>query len=85
MNSNPKLMNAVRINDLKLSTNLLDFLNEQFPSEYITKADIADVLEMLKDLDASDTELPEDEITITPEVAQLAKLVTQKRIDIIIM
>lgn len=88
MNANPKIMNAVDATNLKLSMDLLDFINDQLPVgnpdapvDYITRRDVADYLSMMKDLPSD--ELPEGEESLLPELIELAKLVKNKNIEII--
>ena len=78
INLNPKTVIAVKWSDFKTSKDLTSFIEDQAQDEfYITKAWLADTLEMLNDMG-------EDEKMIT-ELADVAKVMTTKKIQIILL
>jgi hypothetical protein len=88
MNTNPKTLVAVNWADLKTSEDLTDFITDQMQDDdkdYLTRGWIADTLEMLKDLDDADPEGDDRDRVLTNELAKVAKLMKDKRIDIFLM
>jgi hypothetical protein len=82
MNTNPKTIVAVKWSDLKTSTDLTGFAEDELEStgqKHITRAWLADTLKMMKDLD-------EDfDPKLTKELAEVAKVVKAKGIQIIVL
>ena len=88
MNTNPKTFVAVKLSDLKLSKDLAGFIEDQLEfagQTHITKAWLADTLEMMKDLDAPIQDEEDFDPKLTNELAQLAKVVQAKGAQIIIL
>jgi len=87
MNANPKTLVAVKWADLQTSEDLTDFVREQMQDGvhdvqgYITRQWLAETLQQLKDLDL--TTQNDFDPTLTKELAEVAKIVTAKRIQII--
>lgn len=88
MNKNPKLFNAVKAKDLGLSVDLLDFITDQIQDDdkdYLTRQWIADTLDIIKDMDARQ----EPDMTlakpVADELAELARLLIEKRILIVLL
>ncbi len=82
MNGNPRIYNAVMLDDLQLSSDMISFLQDQAQDEeprIITKAWIADTLQMLKD--TGDPEYAR----IKNELAELALVIHNRKIAIIIL
>lgn len=87
MNRNPKLYNAVMIKDLKLSAELKSLIGDQTQDmdlPAITKGWVADTIEMLKDTSLSFTDDEYDE-NVVAELTELARLMVEKRIQIIVL
>ena len=81
MNRNPKLYNAVMKRDLKLSPELLNLLDDQtqdMDMQVITKGWVADTMQMMKDSDEYDE-------NVFTELAELARLMVEKRIQVIVL
>ena len=88
MNANPKTFVAVKWSDLKTSTDLTGFVEDQLDfagQTHITKAWLADTLEMLKDLDTGIQDEEDFDPKLTNELAEVAKVVKAKGIQIIIL
>jgi hypothetical protein len=88
MNKNPKLYNAVKARDLGLSQDLQVFISDQMQDDdkdYISRQWIADTLTMLQDMDANDEEGMGESKPITDELAELARLLIEKRILIVLL
>ena len=88
MNTNPKTLVAVKWSDLKTSKDLTGFIEDQLEfagQTHITKAWLADTLEMLKDLDAPLQDEEDFDPKLTNELAEVAKVVQAKGIQIIIL
>lgn len=84
MNTNPKTFVAVKWSDLKTSTDLTSFIQDQIDGEtYITKAWLADTLQMAKDLTLQGEE--DFSPLLTNELAQVAKVVKAKGIQTILL
>lgn len=81
MNTNPKLYNAVLKKDLQLSPQLLNLVDDQTQDmnmQVITRGWVADTIEIMKDTEEYDE-------NVVTELAELAKLMIQKRIQVIIL
>lgn len=81
MNKNPKLYNAVMKRDLQLSPELLALIDDQTQDmnmQVITKGWVADTIQMLKDSDEYDENM-------FTELAELARLMVEKRIQVIVL
>ncbi len=81
MNRNPKLYNAVMVRDLKLSpelTNLIDDQTQDMDLQVISKGWVADMMQMMKDSDEYDENM-------FTELAELARLMVEKRIQVIVL
>jgi len=88
MNTNPKTFVAVKWSDLKASKDLTGFIEDQLEfagQTHITKAWLADTLGMLKDLDAGIADEEDFDPKLTRELAEVAKVVQAKGIQIIIL
>lgn len=88
MNTNPKTFVAIKWSDLKTSKDLTGFIEDQLDlngQTHITKAWLADTLEMLKDLDAPLQDEEDFDPKLTNELAEVAKVVQAKGIQIIIL
>jgi hypothetical protein len=88
MNTNPKTFVAAKWSDLKTSTDLTSFVEDQLEfagQTHVTKAWLADTLEMMKDLDAPLQGEEDFSPKLTNELAELAKVVQAKGIQIIIL
>jgi len=88
MNANPTTFVAATLSDLEPSKQLTDFIKDQLDSPrqtHITKAWLADTLEIMKDLDAGIQDEEDFDPKLTNELAKLAKIVTDNRIQIIIL
>ena len=88
MNTNPKTFVAVKWSDLKTSKDLTGFIEDQLEfagQTHITRAWLADTLEMLKDLDAPLQDEEDFDPKLTNELAEVAKVVQAKGIQIIIL
>lgn len=88
MNTNPKTFVAVKWSDLKTSTDLTGFVEDQLDfagQTHITRAWLADTLEALKDLDAGIQDEEDFDPKLTNELAEVAKVVKAKGIQIIIL
>ena len=82
MNGNPRIYNAVMLDDLQLSSDMISFLQDQAQDEepkILTKAWIADTLQMLKD--TGDPEYAR----LKNELAELALIVYNRKIAMIIL
>ncbi len=87
MNKNPKLYNAVMKKDLQLSPELLNLIDDQTQDmdlQVISKGWVADTIEMLKDTELIRTDDEYDENLVT-ELAELARLMIEKRIQVIVL
>lgn len=81
MNTNPKLYNAVMKKDLQLSPELVNLIDDQTQDmnmQVITRGWVADTIEIMKDTEEYDE-------NVVTELAELAKLMIQKRIQVIIL
>lgn len=81
MNKNPKLFNAALMRDLQLSPELTDLIDDQTQDmnmQIITRGWIADTIDMMRDTEEYDE-------NVVTELAELAKLMIQKRIQVIIL
>lgn len=81
MNRNPKLYNAVMKRDLKLSPELLNLIDDQTQDmdlQVISKGWVADTMQMMKDSDEYDE-------NVFTELAELARLMVEKRIQVIVL
>lgn len=81
MNKNPKLYNAVKVRDLKLSPELAYLIDDQIQDmdlRVISKGWVADMMQMMKDSDEYD-------VNVFTELAELAKLMVDKRIQVIVL
>lgn len=81
MNRNPKLYNAVMKRDLKLSPELLNLIDDQTQDmdlQVISKGWVADIMQMMKDSDEYDE-------NVFTELAELARLMVEKRIQVIVL
>ena len=94
MNTNPKTFIAVKWEDLKTSSDLTSFMLDQnegtsfgikFQQNYITRQELADILERLKDLDTPSQDEEDFDPKLTNELAQVAKVIQAKGIQIIIL
>jgi len=88
MNANPKTFVAIKWSDLKASKDLTGFIQDQLDfagQTHITKAWLADTLEMLKDLDTGIQDEEDFDPKLTNELAEVAKVVKAKGIQIIIL
>ena len=87
MNTNPKTLVAVKWSDLKTSKDLTGFIEDQLDGEqpYITKAWLADTLELMQDLDAGIADEEDFDPKLTNELAQVAKVVKANKIQIILL
>lgn len=88
MNTSPKTFVAIKWSDLKTSKDLTGFIEDQLEfsgQTHITKAWLADTLEMLKDLDAPLQDEEDFDPKLTNELAEVAKVVTAKGAQIIIL
>ena len=88
MNANPKTFVAIKWSDLKTSKDLTGFIEDQLEfagQTHITKAWLADTLGLLKDLDAGLHDEEDFDPKLTNELAQVAKVVTAKGAQIIIL
>jgi hypothetical protein len=88
MNANPKTFVAVKWSDLKTSKDLTGFIEDQLDfagQTHITKAWLADTLEMLKDLDTGIQDEEDFDPKLTNELAEVAKVVKAKGIQIIVL
>ena len=89
MNTNPKTLVAVKWDDLQTSEDLTDFVQEQMQDGehdvqgYITRQWLAETLQQLKDLDSTIQDEDDFDPTLTKELAEVAKIITTKRIQII--
>lgn len=87
MNKNPKLYNAVMKKDLQLSPELLNLIDDQTQDmdlQVISKGWVADTIEMLKDTELIRTDDEYDENLVT-ELAELARLMIEERIQVIVL
>lgn len=81
MNKNPKLYNAVMLKDLKLSLELAYLIDDQIQDmdlHVLTKGWVADTMQMMKDSDEYDE-------NVFTELAELARLMVEKRIQVIVL
>ena len=88
MNTNPKTYVAVKWSDLNTSADLTGFIEDQLESAgqtHITKAWLADTLTSLKDLDSTIQDEEDFDPKLTKELAEVAKIVTAKGVQIIIL
>jgi len=88
MNANPKTFVAIKWSDLKASKDLTGFIQDQLDfagQTHITKAWLADTLELMKDLDAGIQDEEDFDPKLTNELAEVAKVVKAKGIQIIIL
>ena len=88
MNANPKTFVTVKWSDLKTSKDLTGFIEDQLEfagQTHITKAWLADTLEMLKDLDAPLQDEEDFDPKLTNELVEVAKVVNTKGVQIIIL
>ena len=88
MNANPKTFVAIKWSDLKASKDLTGFIQDQLDfagQTHITKAWLADTLELMKDLDAGIQDEEDFDPKLTNELAEVAKVVRAKGIQIIIL
>lgn len=88
MNENPTTFVAAKLSDLKPSKDLTGFIKDQLDlngQTHITKAWLADTLEMMKDLDAPLQDEEDFDPKLTNELAKLATVVTTNKIEIIIL
>lgn len=89
MNANPKTLVAVKWADLQTSEDLTDFVRDQMQDGvhdaqgYITRQWLAETLQQLKDLDSTIQDEDDFDPALTKELAEVAKIVTAKRIQII--
>lgn len=91
MNTNPKTLVAVKWADLKTSEDLTDFVRDQMQDGlhdvqgYITRQWLAETLQQLKDLDSTIQDEDDFDPMLTKELAEVAKVVTTKRIQILFL
>lgn len=91
MNTNPKTLVAVKWADLKTSSDLTDFVLDQMQDgdqnaqSYITRQWLAGTLTALKDLDSTIEDEEDFDPKLTRELAEVAKVVTAKGIQIILV
>lgn len=85
MNTNPKTFITVKWEDLKTSSDLTSFMLDQNEQNYITRQELADILEQLKDLDMPLQDEEDFDPKLTNELAQVAKVIQANRIQIIIL
>lgn len=90
MNTNPKLYNAAKLADFKISRDLMEYIYEMRlddDKDYITKQWLSDTLSILKDYEddgsADDGSLNKQDLL--DEMSQLAKIVIGKNIQIIML
>jgi hypothetical protein len=88
MNTNPKTLVAVKWADLKASSDLTDFILDQMQDGdqneqgYITRQWLADTLKAIKDLSAQEEDF---DPSLVQELAAVAKVVTAKGIQVILV
>ncbi len=90
MNTNPKTFVAVKWSDLKTSKELTDYIEDQAQdvledSPYFTKAWLADTLEIIRDTSDDPAFPPGYASRLITELANVAKVVKAKGIEIIIL
>ncbi len=85
MNTNPKTFITVKWEDLKTSSDLTSFMLDQNEQNYITRQELADILEQLKDLDMPLQDEEDFDPKLTNELAEVAKVIQANRIQIIIL
>jgi len=88
MNTNPKTYVALKWGDLKASTDLTGFIEDQLEfagQTHITKAWLADTLTALKDLDSTIQDEEDFDPKLTKELAEVAKVMNAKGVQIIIL
>jgi len=81
MNRNPKLYNTVMKRDLQLSPELLNLIDDQTQDmnmQVVTKGWVADMIQIMKDTEEYDE-------NVVTELAELARLMIEKRIQVIVL
>lgn len=86
MNKNVKLFNAVKIKDLGLSNDLINFIDNQTQndkSRCLTKAWVAEAISLMRRLKSNNSEAFDQ--VMMDELSQLAQLMIDKRIIVVMI